>query len=80
MSNKYLNDSSDKIYSSRTNLKSKKSLTIIKNNNSIRSGISNVNTMKFKNINNQIDDEEFEKINNNPFKVNKHKYIKSNKF
>ena len=78
--NKFLNDSSDKIYSSRTNLKSKTSLTIIKNNNSVKSGISNVNTMKFKNINNQKDDEEFEKINNNPFKVNKHKYIKSNKF
>ena len=76
---KYFNDSSDKIYSSRTNLRSKKSLTIIKNNNSIKSGISNVTTLKFNNLNNQ-DEEESEQSSNNPFKINSHKYLKSNKF
>ena len=77
--NKSLNESCEKINSCRTNLKRERSLT----NNSVKSGVSdNSNTIKVNSVSNKIEDVKTEE-NNIPFKVNKvnkHKYIQSNKF
>ena len=77
-----LNESNEKINSCRTNLKNKKSSTIIKNNKNTKNfGIINNNTFYNNNIN--YKDENESEQTNNPFddnKIDKHKYIKSNKF
>ena len=74
-----MNETCEKINSCRTNLKRERSLT----NNSVKSGVSdNSNTIKVNSISNKIEDVKTEE-NNIPFKVNKvnkHKYIQSNKF
>ena len=73
---KLLNISNEKINSCRTNLKSSK----ICYNNSIKSEVNNTSTDKINSINKK--DEYIEKKNpfdSNKLKVNRHKYIKSNK-
>ena len=74
---KILNDSNIKIHSCRSNLKGKKSLTIIKNNYSIKSGMLTSNSKKNSNINSlsnishKLDFEQNETTN--PFKDNNNK-------
>ena len=76
--NKLLNISTEKINSCRTNLKIGKNNGNIKNNNTVKSDISESSINRFNSINNKKD----ELIDKNPFdsdklKVNRHKFIKS---